>query len=150
MDYQPQNPNGSPNGGYNPYPYGMPVPPAAPKPKGEGMATAAMVLGIISLIGLALLQMYLPFLLGGVGIILAILSKGSAKKVTGKAKTGMICCTISLCVSIVFFALSFWLLLSLPKLSPGLAEEVNKIYEEQYGVSYEEMMKELYDMWNID
>lgn len=146
MDYQPQNQQGGQNG-YNPYPYGVPIP---PRQKGEGMATAAMVLGIISLIGLALLQLYLPFLLGGVGIILAILSRGSAKKVAGRAKAGMICCIISLCISIAFFALSFWFLLSLPKLSPGLAEEVNKIYEEQYGVSYEEMMKEFYDMWNIE
>lgn len=98
MDYQPQNQQGGQNG-YNPYPYGVPIP---PRQKGEGMATAAMVLGIISLIGLALLQLYLPLLLGGVGIILAILSRGSAKKVAGRAKAGMICCIISLCVSIVF------------------------------------------------
>lgn len=29
-----------------------------------------------------------------------------------------------------------------------LTDEVNKVCEEQYGVSYYEMMEEIYDMWD--
>ena len=81
MDYQPNNPQGGPGNGYNPYnPYGMPLQPAPMKPKGDSMATASMILGIITLVSLLLLRVSMPFMLGGVGIILAILSRGSAKK----------------------------------------------------------------------
>lgn len=79
MDYQPQNPQGGYPGGPYPYPYGMPAQPIPPKPKGFGMATASMVLGIISLSSLLLLRMAIPFLLSGIAIILAILSRGGQK-----------------------------------------------------------------------
>lgn len=150
MDYQPQNPQSSQNGGYNPYPYGVPVQPIPPKPKGHGMATASMVLGIIALASLLLLRVTVPFLLGGIGIILAILSRGGAKKMTGRAKAGMVCCITSLCVDVAFCAFAVWLVFALPKVAPELTEEVNKICEEQYGVSYDEMMDEIYKMWDID
>lgn len=150
MDYQPQNPQGGQNGGYNPYPYGVPVQPIPPRPKGQSMATASMVLGIIALASLLLLRVTVPLLLGGIGIILAILSRGGAKKMAGRAKAGMICCIVSLCADIAFCSFAVWLMFSLPRISPELTEEVNRICEEQYGVSYDEIMEDIYEMWNID
>lgn len=148
MDYQPQNPQGGP-GGYNPY-YGMPAQPFAPKTKGEGMATASMVLGIITLASLLLLRISIPFLVGGIGVILAILSRGGAKKMVGRAKAGMICCITGLCLDVAFCVFAVWLMFALPTISPELTDEVNKICEEQYGFSYDEMMDEIYEMWNTD
>lgn len=166
MDYQPNNPQGGPGGGYNPYnnnpynnnpynnnpynPYGAPLPPVPVKTKGDSMATVSMILGIVTLVSLLLLRLSMPFLLGGVGIILAILSKGCARKMIGKAKAGMICCITGLVLDVVLCVSAVWLVFSLPSLSPGLTEEVNKICEEQYGVSYDEMMEEIYDMWDFD
>lgn len=150
MDYQPQNPRSGPGGGYPPYPYGVPAQPIQPRPKGQSMATASMVLGIIALASLLLFRVIVPFLLGGIGIILAILSRGSAKKMAGRAKAGMICCIVSLCLDIALCAFSVWLVFSLPRISPELTDEVNKIFEEQYGVSYDEMMDDIYEMWEMD
>lgn len=161
MDYQPNNPQGEPGGGYNPYnnnpynnnpynPYGAPIRPVPVKTRGDSMATASMILGIITLVSLLLLRLSMPFLLGGIGIILAILSKGGAKKMIGKAKAGMICCITGLALDVAFCVFAVWLVFSLPKLSPELTEEVNKICEEQYGVSYHEMMEEIYDMWDFN
>lgn len=150
MDYQPQNPPGGPNGGYNPYPYGMPVKPIPQKPKGQSMATASMVLGIIALASLLLLRVTVPFLIGGIGIILAILSRGGAKKMAGRAKAGIVCCIVSLCVDVAFCSFAVWLAFSLPRISPELTKEVNKICEEQYGISYDEMMENIYEMWDME
>lgn len=166
MDYQPNNPQGNPGGGYNPYnnnpynnnpynnnpynPYGAPLQPAPRNTKGDSMASASMILGIIALVSLLLLRLSMPFILGGVGIILAILSKGSARKMVGRAKAGMICCITGLVLDLAFCVFAVWLVFSLPKLSPELTEEVNKVCEEQYGVSYYEMMEEIYDMWDFD
>lgn len=150
MDYQPQNPQSGPNGGYNPYPYGMPAQPMPPRIKGQSMATASMVMGIITLVSLLLLRVTIPFLLGGIGIILAILSKGGAKQMIGKAKAGMICCITGLCLDIAFCAFAVWLVFALPTIAPELTDEVNKMCEQQYGVSYDEMMEEINEMWNME
>ena len=153
MDYQPQNPQGSPNG-YPPYPpyppYGAPMQPYLGKPKGDGMATASLILGIITLASMLVLQFTIPFVLGGVGIVLAILSRGSAKHLIGKAKAGLICCIAGLSLDIVLCVSAVCLVLALPHLSPEFQEEVNKACEEQYGVSYDEMMEEFYEMFDME
>lgn len=153
MDYQPHNPQGGP-GGYPPYPpyppYGAPMQPFQRKPKGDSMATASMVLGIITLVSLLLFQVSMPFMLGGVGIILAILSRGNAKHLAGKAKTGLICCIVGLTLDIVLCISAVWLVFALPHISPELTEEVNQVCEEQYGISYDEMMEEIYDMFGLE
>lgn len=149
MDYQPQNPQGGYPGGPYPYPYGMPAQPIPPKPKGFGMATASMVLGIISLSSLLLLRMAIPFLLSGIAIILAILSRGGQKH-AWQGKGRIICSISGLCLDIVLCVFSVWLVFSLPKVAPSLVDEMNKVCEEQYGISYDEMMEEIYDLWNVE
>ena len=150
MDYQPQNPQGGPNG-YPPYPpYGPPMQPYLGKPKGDSMATASMILGIITLASMLVLQFTIPFVLGGIGIVLAILSRGSAKRLAGKAKAGLICCIVGLSLDIVLCVSAVCLVFALPNLSPEFQKEVNKACEEQYGVSYDEMMEEFYEMFDME
>lgn len=148
--YNNGNPYHNPYG--NGYPYGN-VNAAIVNPvrnKGEGMATAAMVLGIISLISLVLLRIYIPFLLGGVGIILAVLSKGSAKKMAGKAMAGLICCITGLVLDIAICIFSVYLVFALPDIMPEMVNEVNQMCEDRYGITYDEMLDELYEMWGIE
>lgn len=146
------NGNPYPNPYYNENPYGGAgariINPQ--KTKGEGMATAAMILGIISLISLVLLRIYVPFLVGGIGIILAVLSKGKAKNMIGKAKAGLICCITGLALDITLCVLSVYLVFALPDIMPEMVDEVNKMCEEQYGMTYEELMDEIYEMWDIE
>ncbi|MDE7248202.1 MAG: hypothetical protein K2N43_09990 [Lachnospiraceae bacterium] len=151
MDYQPGNPQGGPGGGYNPYnpynPYGAPVFPVPVRHKGEGMATASMILGIISLVALLFLQIPIPFFLCGISIILAILSRGGAKKLLGKAKVGLTCSIAAVTLDILFCVFAVWLTFVLPNHSPKFREELNKACEQQYGVSYDEIMEEFEDIW---
>ncbi len=129
---------------YNPYPpYGTPMQPAPVSHKGDGMATASMALGIISLVSLLFLQIWIPFILGGVSIILAILSRGNLKKLFSKAKAGIICSSIALGLDVCFCIFSFWLVLVLPNQSPPFRKELNTLFEQQYGVSYDEFMDEI-------
>lgn len=146
------NRNPYPNPYYNGNPYGsIGAKIVSPqKTKGEGMATAAMILGIISLISLLLLHIYIPFLVGGVGIILAVLSKGKAKKMIGKAKAGLICCITGLALDVTLCVFSVYLVFALPDIMPEMVDEVNKMCEEQYGMTYEELMDEIYEMWDIE
>lgn len=163
MDDQPNNnPRSGSGGGYNPYnnnpynnnpynnPYGAPQPSAPVITKGDGMAAVSMILGFITLVSLLLLRLTVPFFLSGVGIILAVLSKGGARKMIGKAKVGMICCITGLALDVVLCVSAVLLVFALPSFSPELTEEMNSIFEEQYGISYDEMMDEFYDMWDLD
>lgn len=154
MDFQPGNPQNGPGGGYNPYnpynPYGAPLRPVPVRHKGESMAAASMVLGIISLVSLLFLRITVPFFLGGTAIILAILSRGGAKKLPGKATAGITCSSIALGLDIALFAFAIWFILSLPNLPSSFQEEFNKACEEQYGVSYDELMEEIQDAWEGD
>lgn len=159
MDYQSGSPQNGPGNGYNPHnnnpynnnpynPYGAPIQPAPVVYKGEGMATASMVLGIISLASLLILQISIPFLLGGVSIILAILSRGSLKKLFGRAKAGIICSSVALGLDVSFLILALWLVFFLPNRSPQFREDLNNACEQQYGVSYDELIEEMENVWD--
>lgn len=161
MDYQPGNPQNGPGNGYNPYnnpynnnnpyssnPYGMPMQQLPVRHKGEGMATTAMALGIISLVSLLFLQVSIPLFLGSVSIVLAILSRGNLKKLLGKAKVGIICSIAALGLDAAFCVLSLWLFFVLPSQSPEFREKLSKICEQQYDISYDELIEELGNMWN--
>ena len=68
---------------------------------------------------------------------------------TGKAKAGMICCITGLALDVVLCVSAVILVFALPKVSPELRKEINSVCEEQYGVSYDELMDEIYDMWDM-
>lgn len=154
MDWQNQNNNPYNNG--NPYgnnPYNNSAPPLRPiplKPKGDGMAAAALVLGIISIACLFFMQIYIPFITGSIGIVLAVLSKGNARKMLSKAKAGVICCIIGLAADILLCIGSVYLVINLPALMPDMVDEVSEMCEEQYGFTYEELMDELNDIWSTE
>ena len=67
-----------------------PLPPDSqihqPESEPNGMATAALVLGIISVITICCCCLGLP--LGALAVLFAILSKGSSAAMLGRAKTG--------------------------------------------------------------
>jgi hypothetical protein len=144
MDWQNQNPydNGNPYNDNNSWQYHS----APVKPKGDGLATAALILGVMSVLSLFLMQLYIPFIAGGIGIILAILSKGSARKLSGKAKAGITGCTVGLVLDVLLCIGSVYLLFNLPTLMPDMVDEVSEMCEDRYGISYEELMDEINDM----
>jgi hypothetical protein len=151
MDWQNQNGNSYNN--ENPYNNNNPYQnnswqyrPAPMKSKGDGMATAALILGVMSVLSLFFMQLYIPFIAGSVGIILAILSKGSAQKLLSKAKAGIACCTMGLVLDILVCVGSVYLVFNLPTLMPDMVDEVNEMCEEQYGISYDELMDEINEM----
>ena len=87
-------PNNS-NGNYGPNrtgqsPYGYPYPPSYKMP-GKSLATASMILGIISILSTILMTLYIPMILGSIAIVLAILSKGSKNNMPGQATAGIVC-----------------------------------------------------------
>lgn len=67
---------------YNPNPE-----PPAPEPAHSGMETAAIILGILALVGSTCFYLSIPC--AAVGILLALLSRGRKEHMSNRAKTGL-------------------------------------------------------------
>ena len=64
--------------------------------RSAGLATAALVLGIVSLV--TIFSIVTPYVCGSLAIILGLLSKGGETTVDGRGKAGIITGTIALCI----------------------------------------------------
>ncbi|MDE7283761.1 MAG: DUF4190 domain-containing protein [Lachnospiraceae bacterium] len=126
------------NNGYNPN-YGRYAYPVNVSEPGSKLATAAMVLGIISIISCFTFTIYPAFITGGIAIVLALLSKGRRPKLLNNARIGIICAVIGLVsntmlitgVTVLYFT------------NDDFRARVNQNYEEQYGQTIDEMLKEI-------
>lgn len=143
------NPNGNPYRNSNPYqnntPYGSngyydraayQMPYAEP---GSNLAGAAMVLGILSIISSFTFTVYPAFILGSIAVMLGLLSKGTRTKLLSKARTGVICATIGLILNTTFVTSCTVLFFT----NAEVREEVNRTFEQQYGVTFDEMWEEI-------
>lgn len=103
MDYENYNHQGPPPNNYGTPPnnYGQNPPPGnyGPGPESNSFSTAAMILGIVSLVSSCCLYISIP--VGAVGIILALLSKGSSSKMDSRSKTGLGISIAGICISFV-------------------------------------------------
>lgn len=103
-------------------------------------ATASMILGIGSLV--CLCTIFLPLFLGALGILFAVLSKRRGRKMETAAVTGAVTSSVgmglSLIVCIVSLASAFFML------QPDNRGRLNALYEESFGMTYDEYIEELY------
>lgn len=134
----PYTNNNIPSQNRNPYGSAPSYPPIQKSPA-DGLITAAMVLGIAAIISAVLMTVYFPFILGGIAIILAILSKGYGNKMHSKAKTGIICAIIGITFNLFIVIGSLYTVFS----NPTVFREFDAIYEQFYGESFTDMYKEL-------
>lgn len=120
------------------------VDPQTPPPERKvipvnSFARAAMVLGIVSLALAFTFTVYPTLILGALSIILALLSRGSEKKMVKSAKTGVIIGTIALCANLVLVSSSLYMVFS----NDTYRQQFNEIYESMYGKSFEDTLKEI-------
>lgn len=137
-NYNPNN-NGynNPQGNYPYYDrsaYQRPI--AEP---GSSFATASMILGIISIVLSFTFTVYPAFVMGSIAIVLALLSKGRRPKLLSKATAGVICAACGLVINTMIVAVCMVLLFT----DPDVKAEVNKTFEKQYGVTFDEMWDEI-------
>lgn len=119
--------------------YGYSYPPYQPKPKNT-FATAAMILGICSL--MSLFTIVLPIPLGALAILFAILSKRKGEKAEAAAVSGIITAIIGVTIGI---ALSVTMMISaINMLKPENRDMLNKQFEQLYGKDFDEYMSDMY------
>ena len=116
----------------------------------DRLATAALVLGIISLVSTFCCC---PFVFSALGIVLALLSKGAEKMLRPRAKTGLILSIVGMCVSVILIVFSIALPLFMYRTNPMFRERLNEemknsleqdeaLFRSIYGDEvYDQMMK---------
>ena len=119
----------------------------------DRLATASMVLGIISLFSILCCC---PFVFSAIGIVLALLSKGAEEALRPRAKTGLILSVVGLVVSFVLIAFTIAFPLVMYKTNPEFKKNFDKaieesleqdeqLYRQLYGDEVYDQMHELFD-----
>ncbi|SFP70723.1 hypothetical protein SAMN04487928_10697 [Butyrivibrio proteoclasticus] len=101
------------------------------------MATVALVTGLIA-IPLCFV-MNIGIVLGGVAVVLGILSKGAEKKLLPQAKRGIIYGTIGIVLGYIVFVSSMHTILT----DPTYRQQLNQMSEQMNGQSFDDLLKEL-------
>lgn len=128
------NPNGQ-----QPY-YTPPV-----RHPGSGFATAALILGLLSIMTAIMGTVYPPLLCGGLAIILAILSKGKDRAMLTNAKVGMTTGIVGLIVNVAVVVSTLLLFFNNPQFQEEVHTQLNQYYEALYGESFDDAWSEIQD-----
>ncbi|MBO6148637.1 MAG: hypothetical protein J6O55_04775 [Lachnospiraceae bacterium] len=91
--------------------------------KGQGLANAALTMGIISVVGAIFILP--PMILGSTAIVLALLSRGGDAVMSPRARTGLITASVGLAAGLALFSFSLYYLLS----HAELLEELIRQYD---------------------
>ncbi|MCM1256479.1 MAG: DUF4190 domain-containing protein [Roseburia sp.] len=108
--------------------------------RSPGMATASLVLGIVSLVSSACIYAAMPC--GALGMILALLSRGGTRKMDNQATVGLALSVCGLAFTILFTGFSFLLTYKMYGGWDGIMRE----YMNLYGV---DTLEELYQILGI-
>ncbi len=129
MDYNNQN-------NYRP-------PQSYPHP-GATFATVSMILGVGSVF--TLLTVYLPFILGSLSIIFAVLSSGAGQKLLATAKVGIGSAIGSMAMIIALMGTVLGLILGTSRENMlQLGQQMDQMIENQMGASPQELIGESYE-----
>lgn len=101
-----------------------------PEEPANGLARAAMVLGVIAAVSFFTFTIYPAVIFGSLAIILALLSRGASFKMHSKAKNAIITASIAIGCDIALVIGCCFLIF-------GSAD----FFESMYGMSFEEMME---------
>jgi hypothetical protein len=105
--------------------------------KHVNLATLSLVLGLISIP--FCFFMYTGIILGGIAIVMAILSKGTAQRLLPQAKKGIFYGSIGVVLGYAVLISSIHNLVT----DPAYRQQLNQFSEQYYGESMDDMLKEL-------
>lgn len=109
-------------------------------PRKNGFVGASMALGIASIVSMVCMTVYLPFILGGLAIIFAILSKTNPEiPMEKKAKTGLTCGCIGLFGNLALIGVCVTLVFT----NPTYRQQLNELCTQMYGQSFDQMLEQI-------
>lgn len=105
----------------------------------RALYTASLVMGIITLITAVMMTVYIPFICGGVGIILAILSRQPGQALHKHAQLGILLAVIGIILNVIIVSTSVYAVFT----NPDLKQQLNDTFVQMYGVSFDDMLYEI-------
>ncbi|MCR5831115.1 MAG: DUF4190 domain-containing protein [Lachnospiraceae bacterium] len=106
----------------------------------DRLATASLVLGIISLVSTLCCC---PFVFSAIGIVLALLSKGAEKALRPRARTGLILSVVGMAVSVILIAFTIAFPIFMYKTNPKFRENFREAMEQSLDQD-EELFRQIY------
>lgn len=101
------------------------------------MASTALIIGLLSVP--FCFFMYTGIILGGIAVVFALLSKGTAQKFLPQARKAIIYGTIGIVLGYGVFIASVHTMLT----DPASRARLNEMSEQYYGESFDDMLKEM-------
>ncbi len=113
------------------------------------LAVTATALGIASIGSTFFLPVFVPCILGSIAIVLAILSKGSSLTLLPAAKRAVLFATIGIVINV---SITVTAVVSAPRVfrDPQLHSQLNDMSSRLYGVTFDEMVKDIDETYGID
>lgn len=115
-------------------------------PQRSGMETASLVLGILSLISSMFFYLSIP--LGALGILFALLSRGSRKKTSARAKAGLLVSATGLLLSGILTAVILYNakdLMATAEFQEILEEYMDYYYGEEDSEDIDEFLEDFFE-----
>ena len=106
----------------------------------ESLATASLVLGIISLVSMLCCC---PFVFSAIGIVLALLSKGAERTLRPRAKTGLVLSITGIVISVILVAFTIAMPLFMYKTNPEFRKNIDDAMVESLEQD-EELFRQVY------
>ncbi len=103
-------------------------------PPRSGMATAASVLGLATIVTTILCTVYIPFITGSLAILFALLSKGNSDRMNPTATAGATSAVVGLIMNVMLIITVIVLYFT----NPTIKERADKLFEQRYGITIEE------------
>lgn len=107
------------------------------KAPNQGLVTGAMVLGILTIVGTCMVTVYLPYIFGGISIILAVLSRGTSRQLDKQARLGVILSIMGMVFNTIIIIGSIYVVFT----NAEAYSQFDEMFKSIYGMNFS-------DMWN--
>lgn len=116
------------------------------KQPNQSLYQASMILGVLTIITTVMMTVYIPYILGGLAIILGVLSRGELKSFHKSAKIGITVGAIGLVMNTCMIVTSVHTVFS----NPDAYREFDQTVQQIYGESFEDMVEDLASAYGFD
>lgn len=111
----------------------------------NSFSRSSKTLGLLGLFCSFFSLFWFSFIFGALAIILALLSKGDQIKFCRNARTGMIAGITALVIQCSVIAISFYSILYIPEYREQFKTTFYQMYEQMYGIPFEDSYPEFLD-----
>lgn len=121
-----------------------------PEPEyGRQLGRTAAIVALVGLLSTIIMPVFVPMILGGIAIVLAILSKGKEPSFTNGARRAITIGIISIVMNIALLIACIYGIHMILH-DPETRAEANSMMESMYGYSFDDLIQQIMDQYGID